>query len=256
MILTITIGNTNTIIGGFEGSKLLFVESISTSATRTKLEYIMSFRCIFEMHGQDTNAIDGAIISSVVPPVTNAVKAAVMGISGKEPLVIGPGVKSGLYIVTDQPAQVGSDLVACAVAGIAGYEVPLIIVNMGTATTLSVVNEKKQYIGGMIMPGIKVSSHSLTKETAQLPGIGLEKPKKVIGSNTIESMKSGLIYGTASSIEGSVARIEKELGTKARTVLATGEYARHIVPFCERKMCLDENLLLEGLRLIYEKNQK
>ena len=158
--------------------------------------------------------------------------------------------------MTDNPAQLGSDLVANAVAGIAKYEAPMMIVSMGTATTISVINEKKQYVGGMIIPGIQVSSESLTRETAQLPKIGLEKPKRAIGTNTIECMKSGLIYGNAACIDGSIARIEKELGFSVATIVATGEYIRHILPHCERKMCLDETLLLEGLKLIYEKNQK
>lgn len=256
MILAINIENTNTVIGCSKDSKYVFVESVSTSVTRTELEYAISFKNIFEMYQLQIEDVEGAIISSVVPPVTGVVKAAVKRIFGKDALVIGPGVKTGINIMMDNPAQVGSDLVANAVAGIAKYEAPMIIVNMGTATTLSVINEKKQYVGGLISPGIKVSSAALAKETAQLPKIGLEKPKKVIGTNTIDCMKSGLIYGAASSIDGSIARIEKELGRKVTTIVATGENIRHILPYCERKMCLDETLLLDGLRIIYEKNCK
>lgn len=254
MILAINIENTNTVIGCIRDSEFVFVESISTNVTRTELEYAISVKSIFELHQLDVTEVDGAIISSVVPPVTSVVKGAVRRILGKEALVIGPGIKTGLNIMMDNPAQVGSDLVANAVAGIAKYEVPMIIVNMGTATTISVINEKKQYIGGMIIPGIKVSSASLSNETAQLPKVSLEKPKKVIGSNTIDCMKSGLIYGTAAMIDGSIARIEKEFGKKATTIVATGENVKHILPQCERKMCFDETLLLEGLRLIYERN--
>lgn len=254
MILTITIENTNTIIGCYREKKLLFVESISTNTGRTELEYIMSFRCMFEMYSQKAEEIEGAIISSVVPPATEIVKHAVKRLTGKEAMVIGPGVKTGLNIATDNPAQLGSDLVANAVAGLMQYEAPMIIVNMGTATTLSVIDEKKHYIGGMIIPGIQVSSASLTKETAQLPGISLSKPKKVIGTNTIECMKSGLIYGNASCIDGCISRIETELSSPVKTIVATGTYAKHILPYCERKMCLNEHLLLEGLRFIYEKN--
>lgn len=254
MILTITIENTNTIIGCFREKELVFVESISTNTARTELEYIMSLRCMFEMHSHRTEEIEGTIISSVVPPATEIVKNAAKRLTGQEAMVIGPGVKTGLNIATENPAQLGSDLVANAVAGIMQYEAPMIIVNLGTATTLSVIDEKKHYIGGMIIPGIQVSSASLTKEAAQLPGIGLGKPKKVIGTNTIECMKSGLIYGNASCIDGSIARIEKELGQPVKTIVATGTYAKHILPYCGRKMCLNEHLLLEGLRFIYEKN--
>ena len=256
MILTINIENTNTIIGCSENSEFIFVESISTNTSRTELEYAISLKNIFELHKLEISKVEGAIISSVVPPVTSIVKGAVKRILGKEAIVIGPGVKTGLNIMTDNPAQLGSDLVANAVAGIAKYEAPMMIVSMGTATTISVINEKKQYVGGMIIPGIQVSSESLTRETAQLPKLGLEKPKRAIGTNTIECMKSGLIYGNAACIDGSIARIEKELGFSVATIVATGEYIRHILPHCERKMCLDETLLLEGLKLIYEKNQK
>ena len=254
MILAINIENTNTTIGCVRDSKFVFVESLSTSMTRTELEYAIDLKNIFELHQLDVSAVDGAIISSVVPPVTNVVKESINRIFKKEAMVIGPGVKTGLNIMMDNPAQVGSDLVANAVAGIAKYEAPMLIVSMGTATTISVINEKRQYIGGMIIPGIKVSAASLANEAAQLPQISLKKPKKAIGTNTIECMKSGLIYGTASMIDGSIARIEKELGNKAATVVATGENIKHILPYCERKMCLDETLLLEGLKLIYEKN--
>lgn len=256
MILAINIENMNTVIGCVRDSRFVFVESLSTSVTRTELEYAISFKNIFELHKLDIAEVEGAIISSVVPPVTSIVKGAVNRIFGKEALVIGPGVKTKLNIVTDNPAQLGSDMVANAVAGIEKYEAPMIIVNMGTATTLSVINEKKQYVGGMIIPGLKVSAASLSKETAQLPKVSLEKPKRVIGTNTIDCMKSGLIYGTAATIDGSINRIEKELGKKVATIVATGENIKHILPHCERKMCLDETLLLEGLRLIYERNQK
>lgn len=256
MILAINIENTNTVIGCFQEENIVFVESISTSLTRTELEYAICFKSIFELYGLDINKLEGAIIASVVPPVTNVVRQAVKRLSEKEVLIIGPGVKTGLNIMTDQPSQVGSDLVANAVAGIAEYPVPLIVVNMGTATTLSVVDAKKHYIGGMIIPGVRISSESLTEGTAQLPKISLEKPKKVIGSNTVECMKSGLIYGTAACIDGSIARIERELKEKAAAIVVTGEAAGYIVPHCERKMFLDEHLLLKGLKLIYEKNQK
>ncbi len=256
MILAINIENTNTVIGCIRDSEFIFVESISTNVTRTELEYAISVKSIFDLYHLELTEVEGAIIASVVPPVTGVVKSAVKRILGKEAMVIGPGVKTGLNIMMDNPAQVGSDLVANAVAGIAKYEAPMIIVSMGTATTISVINEKKQYIGGMIMPGIKVSAASLSNETAQLPKVSLEKPKKVIGTNTTDCMKSGLIYGTAAMIEGSIARIEKEFGRKAATIVATGENVKHILPHCDRKMCLDETLLLEGLRLIYERNQK
>lgn len=254
MILAVNIENTNTVIGCFEQNEFVFVESISTSMTRTELEYAISIKNIFELHGLEMSGIEGSIIASVVPPVTNTVKQALWRILGKQAMVIGPGVKTGLNILMDNPSQVGSDLVATAVAGMAEYELPLIIVNMGTATTLSVIDEKRHYIGGMILPGVRISSEALTNGTAQLPKISLEKPKKVIGSNTTECMKSGLLYGAAASIDGLIQKIEQELKQKA-AVVATGEIAEHVIPYCTRNIQIDKALLLKGLKLIYEKNR-
>ena len=169
-------------------------------------------------------------------------------------MIIGPGVKTGLNILMDNPAQLGSDLVANAVAGIHEYPVPLIIIDMGTATTISIVDKNKNYIGGMIMPGIRVSSDTLTQRTSQLPKISLEPPKKLIGTNTIDCMKSGIVHGNAACIDGMVSRIQKDLGQKA-TVVATGGLAKTIVPLCEAEIILDDALLLKGLNYIYEKNR-
>lgn len=256
MILTIAIENTTINLGCFQGKELCFRESISTDLSRTELEYAICFKNIFELYGLDVRRVEGAILSSVVPPLTQIVKDAVERIFRVSAWVIGPGVKTGLNIITDNPAQLGSDQVANAVAAIAKYEAPMAVVNMGTATTISVINEKKQYIGGMIIPGIRVSVESLTRETAKLPKIGLEKPKKVIGSNTVECMKSGAIYGTVSGIEGSIERMERELGDSLRSIVMTGENAKYIFPYCERELYLDTTLLLDGLRIIYERNEK
>lgn len=255
MILTIAIENTNTIVGCFDKETLKFAEAISTDLKRTELEYLIRFQSMLDMYRIAKEDLEGAMISSVVPSVTDTVKYAASRMTGGEALVVGPGVKTGLNILTDQPSQVGSDLVTNAVAGIQKYGAPLIIVNMGTATTLTAINEKKQYVGGMIIPGMKVSLDSLSKGAAQLPDIGLKNPKKVIGANTVECMRSGMIYGTAAMVEGCLKRMEEEMGYNDVTVVATGEYAKHILPYCGRKMIYDENLLFDGLRLIYEKNR-
>lgn len=253
MILAIDIGNTNIVIGCIEDDKILFVERLSTDATRTELEYAISFKNALEMYSLEPEDVSGSIISSVVPPVTNIVSEAAKKITGGPAMIIGPGVKTGLNILMDNPGQVGSDLVANAVAGIAQYPLPLIIIDMGTATTISVVDTNKNYIGGMIIPGVNVSSSSLTSRTSQLPKISLDAPKKLIGTNTIECMKSGLIYGNASCIDGMITRIEKALGQKA-TVVATGGISKCIIPHCTRKIIMDDELLLRGLLLIYQKN--
>lgn len=254
MILAIDIGNTNIVIGCIRDEDILFVERLSTDSTKTVLEYAISFKNVLEMYRLDPADIHGSIISSVVPPVTNIVRDAAKKITGQDVVIIGPGVKTGINILMDNPAQLGSDLVANAVAGIAEYKAPLVIIDIGTATTISVVDKKQNYIGGMILPGIRVSSDSLTSRTSQLPRISVEAPKKLIGTNTIDCMKSGLIYGNASCIDGMIHRIEEELGEKA-TVIATGGLAGCIIPHCLEDIIIDDALLLKGLKLIYQKNK-
>ena len=254
MILAIDIGNTNIVIGCINNEKTLFVERLSTDATKTELEYAISFKNVLELYHINPEELSGSIISSVVPPITNIIRDSIIKITGKKVMIIGPGVKTGLNILMDNPAQLGSDLVANAVAGIHEYPVPLIIIDMGTATTISVVDKNKNYIGGMIMPGIRVSSDTLTQRTSQLPKISLEPPKRLIGTNTIDCMKSGIIHGNAACIDGMVSRIQKVLGQKA-TIIATGGLAKTIIPLCEAEILLDDARLLKGLNYIYEKNR-
>ena len=194
------------------------------------------------------------IISSVVLPLSNIIKTALTKLIPKEPLNVGPGVKTGLSIRIDNPTQLGSDLVVTAVAAIAAYPVPSIIIDMGTATTFSVINDKRQYIGGAIAPGAAVALNSLSSQTSQLPFISLEAPKHVIGSNTIDCMKSGSLFGNAAMIDGMIRRIRKELGENA-IVVATGGIASAILPYCEENISYDPDLMLKGLALIYKKNQ-
>lgn len=253
LILAIDMGNTNIVIGCVDDEKVHFEERLSTDLAKTELEYAIGFKTVLELYGIDSEQIKGAIISSVVPQLVNVIKDAVEKIIGVTPLIVGPGVKTGLNILMDNPKSLGSDLVVDAVAAIKEYGAPVIIVDMGTATTISVVDENKNYLGGMILPGIKVALDSLVTRTSQLPRISMEAPKKVIGKNTIDCMKSGLIYGNASCIEGLVERIETELGYPA-TVVATGGLAKTIVPLCKKKIILDNMLLLKGLKIIYDKN--
>lgn len=253
MILAIDIGNTNTVIGCCRGQSILFVERLSTAPSRTVLEYAISIKNVLELYKIDRNELSGSIISSVVPPLTNLFCDAVEKIIGIRPMVVGPGVKTGLNILMDNPAQVGSDLIVNAVAAIAEYPAPLIIVDMGTATTLSVIDRNKNYIGGMILPGIRVSLDSLVSRTSQLVRISLEAPKRLIGKNTAECMKSGIIHGNAACIDGMIDRIEQEIGEKT-TVIATGGLAAKITPHCTHEILLDDALLLKGLMYIYYKN--
>ena len=254
MILAIDIGNTNIVVGCFDKDNVLFVERVSTESTKTELEYAVSLKNVLEIYGIHPKEVEGGIISSVVPPLTNVLKASAEKIINGKVLVVGPGIKTGLNLLMDNPASVGSDLVVDAVAAIHEYPVPLIFVDMGTATTISVVDEEKRYRGGMILPGIRVSMDSLTSKTAQLPHISMEPPKRLIGRNTIDCMKSGMIYGNASCIDGMIRRIKKELKREDITVIATGGLSKVIIPYCEEKIIYDDALLLKGLRLIYEKN--
>ncbi len=254
MILACDIGNTNIVIGCIDSGKILFTERVSTNHSATELEYAVSLKAITELYGISPESIDGAAISSVVPSLTGIVKKAVHKITGKTALVVGPGIKTGLSIVIDNPAQLGSDLVVDAVAGLNEYTAPMIIFDLGTATTVSVIDKNKNYIGGMILPGMVVSLDSLSGRTSQLPHISLDPPKKLIGSNTVDCMKSGILYGTASSMDGIIRRIRDDTGEE-HTVIATGGLAKTVVPLCHEKIILDDDLLLKGLSVIYEKNQ-
>lgn len=254
MILAIDIGNTNIVVGCLDREKTYFIERISTVRTKTELEYAVDIKTILDIYHIKKSEMEGCIISSVVPQITNMMKLAAEKILKKEAMILGPGIKTGLNILMDNPGQLGADLVADAVAGITHYPVPLLIIDMGTATTISVIDEKKNYIGGMIMPGVGVSLDALTARASQLSGIGIEAPKRIIGKNTIECMKSGVLYSSAASMDGCIERMEEEIGKKA-TVVATGGLAKKIIPFCKKEIILDEDLLLKGLLVIYEKNK-
>ena len=254
MILAIDIGNTNIVVGCIDDKKTYFIERLSTVRTKTELEYAVDLKTVLDIYHIKKTDIEGCIISSVVPQITNIAKLAAEKILKKEVMVLGPGVKTGLNIMMDNPGQLGADLVANAVAGLNEYPVPFIVIDMGTATTVSVVNDKKQYIGGMIMPGVGVSLDALTARASQLSGISIDTPKHVLGKNTIECMKSGVLYSNAAAIDGLVDRVEEELGEKA-TVIATGGLAKKIVSHCKKEIILDEDLLLKGLLVIYEKNK-
>lgn len=254
MILAIDIGNTNIVIGCIKDNEILFVERLHTDGKKSQLEYAISLKNVLELYGVDRKGLEGGIISSVVPPVTGTIHNAAAKIIGKELLVVGPGVKTGLDIRIDNPAQLGPGLVVGAVAGIEEYGSPLVIIDMGTATAFTVVNEKRQVIGGMILPGVGVALDSLTSRTSQLPKISLDPPKKFIGSNTVDCMKSGVLYGNACCIDGMIARIREELGVVPK-VVATGGLAKRIIPYCREQIHMDDALLLKGLNLIFERNQ-
>lgn len=253
MLLAIDMGNTNIVIGCIKDDKIIFVERLSTDRSKTELEYAVSFKTVFELYGIKAEDIKGAIISSVVPPLTGIIRKAVEKIIGHKPMAVGPGIKTGLNILMDNPKTVGADLIVDAVAGISEYGAPLVIIDMGTATTISVVDKERNYIGGMIIPGIRVSMDSLVNQTSQLPRISFDTPEKVIGTNTVDCMKSGIINGNAAMIDGMIDRIEEELGYPVK-VVATGGLAGVVVPNCKKEIITDDSLLLKGLNIIYHKN--
>lgn len=255
MILTVNIENAIISIGGMEEGRLIFSGRIAAELHRTTLDYVMSLRNVFEVYGIHAEDAEGSIIASVVPQLTLPLQEALQILTGKKARVVGPGLKTGLSILMDNPAQLGSDLVTLSVGAAASYEGPLVIVSLGTATTYCVLNERKQYIGGMIQPGIQVSLEGLTAKAAQLSSIGLCTPKKLIGTNTVDCLRSGVIYGAAASIDGMLLRIEEELGCRIHAV-ACGTYAGLVIPQCSRKVILDEQLLFRGLEQIYERNRK
>ena len=255
MLLAIDIGNTNIVIGCMKDDEIVFKARIATDRLRTSDQYGVEIKNMIEAFGVNLKDIDDCIISSVVPPVFNSVRTGVLKIIGKQPMVVSPGLKTGLNIHVDVPSQVGSDRIVIAVAALAEYEAPLILMDLGTATTIEVVEPDNVYLGGVIFPGVMVSLDALTSRAAQLPGISLDKPKAVIGKNTVDCMRSGMMYGTAAMIDGIIERIEEELGHKT-TIVATGGLARFITPLCKREIILERDLLLKGLNILYKKNKK
>lgn len=255
MILAIDVGNTNIVMGCIDRDRIYFIARLATNHLKTEEQYAVEFKSILELHEFDVTRIDGSIVSSVVPPLTNIMRQAVQIITKMEPMVVGPGLKTGLNIMMDNPAQLGSDLVVAAVAAMAEYPKPLIIFDLGTATTISVIDEKGTFLGGVIIPGINISLDALTSRASQLPKISFEAPKRVIGRSSIESMNSGVMFGNAAMMDGMIERIEDEIGMEATTI-ATGGLARFILPFCKREVIHDPDLMLKGLYLIYTKNEK
>ena len=255
MVLAIDIGNTNIVLGGFEGEKISFRTRLATSLDKGEAEYAVLIKSLLDIYGVDFGAIEGSIISSVVPPMNNVMKGVLKLLTGKMPLVVGPGVKTGLNVVGGDARSLGADLVVAAVAAIAKYPKPMVVIDMGTATTFSVIDENGAFRGGVIYPGVMVSFDALARRTAQLPRISAEEPKQVINLTTAESMQSGLIYGSAAMVDGLIDRIAAEMGAEP-TLVATGGMSANIIPHCRHSIKLDEDLLMDGLRIIYDKNRK
>lgn len=255
MILAVDIGNSNIVLGGMEGMQIIFEARIRTDATKTSDEYCVDLKNILDIYGVKAGDLEGAIVASVVPQVLNSIKTAIRKLTGKTALVVGPGLKTGLNIKVENPSQTGADLVVGAVAALREHKSPMIVIDMGTATTMIVLDETGAFIGGAISPGVKISMDALTDRTALLPGLQLDQPKKAIGRNTIDCMRSGIMLGTACMIDGMVERMEAELGQKT-TVVATGGIAKFVLPMCRTNVLYDKDLLLKGLAILYAENAK
>ncbi len=253
MLLAIDIGNTNISLGLFEQEVLAVTARLETCKSKTADEYAVQIKEVLALYGHDVKQVEDCVISSVVPSVGAAVSAAVALLCDTVPLMVGPGVKTGLNIKIDNPAQLGADLVTGAVGAISEYTMPCIIIDMGTATTISVLDQNGAFLGGTIGAGVRMTLNALAEGTAALPAIGISAPKTVIGKNTVDCMGAGIVLGSAAMLDGLIDRIKEELCSNA-TVVATGGLSREIITYCKNDIIYNENLLLDGLRIIYEKN--
>ncbi len=255
MILAIDIGNTHTVVGGFSGGTLSFVARLSTNPTATADELAANLKSVLSLRNIPESGIDGIAVSSVVPPLNGAVRRALVFLFAVEPLFVGPGVRTGLNIHCDVPSTVGADLIAASVAAGRLYGTPALVIDMGTATKMIAIDASGAFVGVSIIPGIHVALTALSEKAAQLPMISLEAPRSVIGKNTVDSMRSGAVFGNASMIDGMIERFAEALGQTPH-IVATGGLAPVIVPHCKHKIPIDEHLLLTGLYMIYERNVK
>lgn len=255
MLLALDIGNTNITVGVFEGKTLRLESRVATDHTKMEDQYAVELLDILRLYGIRADAVDGAVVSSVVPPLNQVIRRAVEKVTGVDPLFVGPGTKTGIDIRIDNPAQLGPDLLVGAVAAVSQYGAPCIVWDLGTATTVSVIDREGVFRGGAIMPGVGVSFDTLAARASLLQRISLEAPDRVIGGNTIASMQSGAVFGTASMLDGMSDRIEAELGYPAK-IIATGGLGREVAGYCRREIVYDDNLLLTGLYLVYHKNVK
>ena len=254
MILAIDVGNTNIVLGGIEDGRQRFSVRLASDRNKTADQYALDIQGILTMQKIRPEDIEGGILSSVVPYLQTVIPQAVKSLTGIDLMVVGPGIKTGLNIRMDNPGTVGSDLIVAAVAARAKYPAPIAIIDMGTATTVTVVAENGSYIGGMIIPGLWVSVNALSAQAAQLPYIDLSGPAKLLGTNTVDCMRSGALIGCAAMLDGVVDRMEEELG-KPVTAVITGGVSPLILPYCKRHYHLEPDILIAGLQILYDKNR-
>ncbi len=256
MVLTVDVGNTNITIGAFKDEELVFVSRLATDKKRMSDQYACEITEIFKLYGVEKADFSGGIVSCVVPEVMYSVTEAVKKLIGVSPVVVGPGIKTGLNILIDDPSTLGADLVTGAVAALNKYPLPCFIIDLGTASKIYVLDKNGCFLGGAIAAGINVSLGALSSSASLLPSIGLKKAKCSIGRNTVDCLISGTVVGTAAMIDGLVERFSDEIGMKPKTVVATGGFAKSVISNCKTEILYDNNLLLDGLKIMYDKNQK
>ncbi len=255
MILGLDVGNSNIVVGIWADHGEMYRGRLSTIKNGTTTEYAIRLKCMMDLHKVDVNDIEGAIISSVVPEMTYALEKAVKLLISKPPLVVKDDMKTGLEIAIDNPKSLGADRIVASVAAMNEYKLPLVILDMGTATTVDIIDKNHRHLGGCIMPGIKTSLNALAANASQLSHIEIDAPVKLIGKNTIDSMRSGLLYGNACMVDGLIARFEEELGEKL-TVVATGGLAKTVIKHCKHDIIYDELLIIKGLATLYNMNKQ
>jgi type III pantothenate kinase len=254
MLLAIDVGNTNIVYGLFEGERLAYQFRVESSRGRTADEYAVTLRTLLDIHGVDATAVDAAILASVVPSLTEPMMRLVRSAFGREAIVVGPGIRTGMAILIENPREVGADRIADAVAGYERAKGGVIVVDFGTSTNFDVVTPKGEYLGGVLAPGLQISADALFTRAAKLPRVEIAKPSKVVGRNTIHAMQSGIVYGYVGLVDGLVERILSELGYPC-VVIATGGLAPLIAPLSRTIGEVDDVLTLVGLRLLYERNR-
>lgn len=256
MLLCLNVSNSNIIIGAFEKEELSFKTTVSASIGKTAPEYAVVFKSVFSLYNFNTEDISGVIISCVVPALTSTIKEALQFLYKGKIFVVGPKLKTGLKIKSENPSQIGASLICQSVALTDKYSMPCLLIAMGTALSMFILDKNGTFIGGSILPGIKLSAKALSEHTAQLPQIDLShKPTSVIGTNTTQNIQSGIVLGTACTIDGMIARFKSEVGDNL-TCVATGDISKEFLSFCNSDIIYDENLILDGLRKIYLKNIK
>ena len=256
MLLAIDIGNSNISVGLFgKGRDLKFLASIDTDSRKTADQISIDLMNLFTLYHYNYQDVTGAIFCSVVPPLNFMMSKALTRLLGKPPMMVGPGVRTGLNLRMENQVQVGADIVADAVGALEPFEPPIITIDMGTATTIGVIDAQRNYVGGMLLPGVNVSLEALSRRAAQLPAISLQHPKAVIGKNTEDCMRAGIVYGTAGMLDGIIERIRGEFGGREISVVATGGNAPVIVKYCKTPIVYDKFLLMNGLWAIYQKNK-